>query len=136
VKWIRDQWKGKLILKGIMNAGDGREGRRRPAPTRSWSSNHGGRQLDWRALLDRRAPRRIAGHRRPRGPKLLIDGGITSGQKPDARALALLREVRVSKHDLPLTCIANMSTRSFGTAARNYYRDNNEDAFLMHPGSD
>ena len=36
VEWIRDQWKGKLILKGIMNADDARMPST-PAPTRSWS---------------------------------------------------------------------------------------------------
>src|SRR4029079_16058919 len=45
VKWIRDQWKGKLILKGIMNTRDSEKAVEAGADA-IVVSNHGGRQLD------------------------------------------------------------------------------------------
>jgi L-lactate dehydrogenase (cytochrome) len=85
VKWIRDQWKGKLIVKGIMDVGDAEKAVNAGADA-IVVSNHGGRQLDG-------APSSIAalppiadaiGTR----TEVLIDGGITSGQNL-MRALAL-----------------------------------------------
>ncbi len=85
VKWIRDRWKGKLILKGIMNAGDAEKAVEAGADA-IVVSNHGGRQLDGApssiAVLPRIAD--TVGTR----TEVLIDGGITSGQNL-MRALAL-----------------------------------------------
>jgi len=85
VKWIRDQWKGKLILKGIMNAADAQQAVNAGADA-IVVSNHGGRQLDG-ALSSIAALPRIADAVGTR-TEVLIDGGITTGQNL-ARALAL-----------------------------------------------
>jgi len=45
VKWIKDRWGGKLILKGIIDAGDARLAVQSGADALI-VSNHGGRQLD------------------------------------------------------------------------------------------
>jgi L-lactate dehydrogenase (cytochrome) len=85
VKWIRDQWTGKLIVKGIMDVDDAEKAVNAGADA-VVVSNHGGRQLDGApssiAALPRIAER--VGTR----TEVLIDGGITSGQNL-MRALAL-----------------------------------------------
>ena len=45
MKWIREQWKGKLIVKGIQNVDDAKQAVRAGADA-VVLSNHGGRQLD------------------------------------------------------------------------------------------
>jgi L-lactate dehydrogenase (cytochrome) len=85
VKWIRDQWKGKLILKGIMSADDAEKAVNAGADA-IVVSNHGGRQLDGAPSSIAALPR-IAGAVGNR-TEVLIDGGITSGQNL-MRALAL-----------------------------------------------
>jgi isopentenyl diphosphate isomerase/L-lactate dehydrogenase-like FMN-dependent dehydrogenase len=45
LKWIREQWKGKLIVKGIQNVDDAKQAVRAGADA-VVLSNHGGRQLD------------------------------------------------------------------------------------------
>ncbi|HEU0276475.1 MAG TPA: FMN-dependent L-lactate dehydrogenase LldD [Rhodanobacteraceae bacterium] len=45
VEWVRDEWKGKLILKGILDVDDARQAVRLGADALI-VSNHGGRQLD------------------------------------------------------------------------------------------
>ncbi len=85
VKWVRDQWKGKLILKGILDAEDVE-----PAVASGADalivSNHGGRQLDG-ALSAIRALPAIVEAARGR-IEVHLDSGIRSGQ--DAiKALAL-----------------------------------------------
>jgi len=85
VKLIRDQWKGKLILKGIMDVDDAEKAVNAGADA-IVVSNHGGRQLDGAPSSIAALPR-IAGAVGTR-TEVLIDGGITSGQNL-MRALAL-----------------------------------------------
>jgi L-lactate dehydrogenase (cytochrome) len=85
VKWIKERWGGKLILKGIMDAEDAEIAARSGADA-IIVSNHGGRQLDG-------APSSIAALSpiaRAVGDKIevLMDGGIRSGQDV-IKALAL-----------------------------------------------
>jgi L-lactate dehydrogenase (cytochrome) len=85
VKWIKERWGGKLILKGI----NGRRGRENGAAGAGADaiivSNHGGRQLDG-AVLHRGA----AGVVDAVGDRIEVhlDGGIRSGQDV-LKALAL-----------------------------------------------
>ncbi|MEI6722316.1 MAG: alpha-hydroxy acid oxidase [Betaproteobacteria bacterium] len=85
VKWVKDRWGGKLILKGIMDPEDAEIAARSGADA-IVVSNHGGRQLDG-------APSSIAALPpivRAVGDKIevLMDGGIRSGQDV-IKALAL-----------------------------------------------
>ena len=85
VKWIKERWGGKLILKGIMDAEDAEIAARSGADA-IIVSNHGGRQLDG-------APSSIAALApiaRAVGGKIevLMDGGIRTGQDV-IKALAL-----------------------------------------------
>jgi L-lactate dehydrogenase (cytochrome) len=85
VKWIKERWGGKLILKGIMDAEDAEIAARSGADA-IIVSNHGGRQLDG-------APSSIAALpsiARAVGDKIevLMDGGIRTGQDV-IKALAL-----------------------------------------------
>ena len=85
VKWIKERWGGKLILKGIMDAEDAEIAACSGADALI-VSNHGGRQLDG-------APSSIAALppiARAVGDKIevLMDGGIRSGQDV-IKALAL-----------------------------------------------
>src|SRR5690606_22018867 len=77
VKWVRDQWKGKLIVKGILDAEDVE-----PAVASGADalivSNHGGRQLDG-ALSAIRALPAIVEAARGR-IEVHLDSGIRSGQ--------------------------------------------------------
>jgi isopentenyl diphosphate isomerase/L-lactate dehydrogenase-like FMN-dependent dehydrogenase len=45
LKWIREQWKGKLVVKGIQNVDDAKQAVKAGADA-VVLSNHGGRQLD------------------------------------------------------------------------------------------
>uniref|UniRef100_UPI0023616343 L-lactate dehydrogenase n=1 Tax=Brucella intermedia TaxID=94625 RepID=UPI0023616343 len=45
LEWIRDSWKGKLVIKGVLDPNDARDARRLGADG-IIVSNHGGRQLD------------------------------------------------------------------------------------------
>ena len=45
VQWVREQWKGRLVIKGILDADDAREAAANGADG-IVVSNHGGRQLD------------------------------------------------------------------------------------------
>ena len=85
VKWIKERWGGRLILKGIMDAEDAEIAARSGADA-IIVSNHGGRQLDG-------APSSIAALApiaRAVGDKIevLMDGGIRTGQDV-IKALAL-----------------------------------------------
>ena len=85
VKWVRDQWKGKLILKGILDPEDVE-----PAVASGADalivSNHGGRQLDG-ALSAIRALPAIVDAVRGR-MEVHMDSGVRSGQDV-IKALAL-----------------------------------------------
>lgn len=82
---IRDQWGGKMILKGIMDADDARLAADFGADA-IIVSNHGGRQLDGALSSIRMLPRIVAAV----GDKIEVhmDGGIRSGQDV-LKALAL-----------------------------------------------
>jgi len=85
IEWLREKWQGRLILKGILDAGDAE---------RALSlgcdglvvSNHGGRQLDGVASTASKLPeivRAVDGR-----AEVLVDGGIRGGIDV-YRALAL-----------------------------------------------
>jgi L-lactate dehydrogenase (cytochrome) len=85
LEWIRSQWKGPLIIKGVLDDDDAREAVAAGAEG-IVVSNHGGRQLD-AALSSISVLSKIAD---AVGDKttVLMDGGIRSGQDV-TRALAL-----------------------------------------------
>lgn len=85
VEWIRDQWGGKLIIKGILDVEDAKLATKIGAQA-IVVSNHGGRQLDGAPSSISVLPR-IAD---AVGSELevLFDGGVRSGQDV-LRALAL-----------------------------------------------
>ena len=76
VEWIRDAWKGKIIIKGILDANDARDAQRFGADG-IVVSNHGGRQLEG-ALSTAQALPAIAD---AVGDRLtvLADSGVRSG---------------------------------------------------------
>ena len=85
VKWIKDQWGGKLILKGILDAEDAGMAADSGADA-IIVSNHGGRQLDGALSSIEALPAIVdaVGGR----IEILFDGGIRSGQDV-IKALAL-----------------------------------------------
>ncbi|HEV7620067.1 MAG TPA: alpha-hydroxy acid oxidase [Burkholderiaceae bacterium] len=85
VKWIRQRWGGKLILKGIMDVEDARLAAQSGADAMI-VSNHGGRQLDGAQSAITALPTIIDAV----GDKIEVhmDGGIRSGQDV-IKALAL-----------------------------------------------
>ena len=76
VEWVRSQWEGPLIIKGILDPDDARQAAASGADG-IVVSNHGGRQLDG-ALSSTRALPRIAEAIAGRLP-ILADGGVRSG---------------------------------------------------------
>ena len=82
--WIRSQWKGKLVLKGILGAGDARR-----ACGEGMDgiivSNHGGRQLDGAVAPLRALPAVLEAARET---VVMMDGGIRRGTDV-LKALAL-----------------------------------------------
>jgi L-lactate dehydrogenase (cytochrome) len=76
VEWVRKQWDGPLIVKGILDPDDAKLARDSGADA-IVVSNHGGRQLDG-ALSTARALPRVADAIAGRMP-LLVDGGVRSG---------------------------------------------------------
>ena len=76
LEWIRDEWQGPMIIKGILDAGDARDARTFGADGLV-VSNHGGRQLDG-ALSTARAIQDIADA--VKGDLTLFsDSGVRSG---------------------------------------------------------
>lgn len=77
IEWIKKEWGGKLILKGIMDAEDARHAVNSGADALI-VSNHGGRQLDGAPSSIAALPSIVAAV----GDKIevLVDGGIRSGQ--------------------------------------------------------
>ena len=76
VEWVRQQWKGPLIIKGLLDPDDARQALDSGADG-IVVSNHGGRQLDGAVSTVRALPRlaeAVAG----RVP-VLVDGGVRSG---------------------------------------------------------
>ncbi len=85
VKWIKDRWGGKLIIKGIMDAEDAKLAARSGADALI-VSNHGGRQLDGAPSSIQALPAIVDAV----GSQIEVhmDGGIRSGQDVlKARAL-------------------------------------------------
>jgi L-lactate dehydrogenase (cytochrome) len=76
VAWVREQWKGPLVIKGILDPDDARECLANGADA-VVVSNHGGRQLDGVSSTARALPRvaESIGGRIP----VLVDGGVRSG---------------------------------------------------------
>ncbi|MCF6688769.1 FMN-dependent L-lactate dehydrogenase LldD [Raoultella terrigena] len=76
LEWIRDSWKGKLIIKGILDPEDARNAVRLGADG-IVVSNHGGRQLDGAVPTARALPRIVDAI----GDDLtiLVDSGVRSG---------------------------------------------------------
>ena len=76
IDWLRAQWPGSLLLKGILDEEDAREAVRAGAQGLV-VSNHGGRQLDGVAATAVKLPaivRAVGGQ-----AQVLVDGGIGSG---------------------------------------------------------
>jgi L-lactate dehydrogenase (cytochrome) len=76
VEWVRAQWNGPLIIKGILDPDDARETAQNGADA-IVVSNHGGRQLDG-VLSTARALPPIVEALDGRLP-ILVDGGVRSG---------------------------------------------------------
>lgn len=76
LEWIRDSWKGKLIIKGILDPEDAKNAVRLGADG-IVVSNHGGRQLDGAIPTARALPRVVDAI----GDDLtvLVDSGVRSG---------------------------------------------------------
>ncbi|MDC0994868.1 alpha-hydroxy acid oxidase [Pseudomonadales bacterium] len=77
VQWIKDQWGGKLVLKGIMDADDAELAAKSGADALI-VSNHGGRQLDGAAASLDVLPEIV--DRVGDNIEVWMDGGIRSGQ--------------------------------------------------------
>ncbi len=77
IEWIKKEWGGKLIVKGIMDADDARLAVQSGADALI-VSNHGGRQLDGAPSSIAALPAIVAAV----GDKIevMLDGGIRSGQ--------------------------------------------------------
>lgn len=76
LQWIRDEWKGTLVIKGILDEGDARDALAFGADG-IVVSNHGGRQLDG-ALSTARALPSIADAVKDR-MTVFVDGGVRTG---------------------------------------------------------
>lgn len=76
LQWIRDEWKGNLVIKGILDEDDARDALAFGADG-IVVSNHGGRQLDG-ALSTARALPSIAGAVKGR-MTVFVDGGVRTG---------------------------------------------------------
>jgi L-lactate dehydrogenase (cytochrome) len=76
LRWIRDAWQGKVVVKGVHTADDARKAIEHGADA-VVVSNHGGRQLDGVAATIRVLPEVVAaaGDR----VEVLLDGGIRRG---------------------------------------------------------
>ncbi len=85
IEWLREKWKGRLILKGILDAADAERAMAIGADG-IVVSNHGGRQLDGVASTATKLPEivRVVDDR----IEVLVDGGICGGIDV-YRALAL-----------------------------------------------
>jgi L-lactate dehydrogenase (cytochrome) len=77
IKWIKDRWGGKLILKGILDPEDAERALQVGADAMI-VSNHGGRQLDGALSSIAALPSivRTVGNRM----EIFLDGGVRSGQ--------------------------------------------------------
>ena len=76
IAWVREQWKGPLVIKGILDPQDAREAAANGADG-IVVSNHGGRQLDGVSSTAAALPH-VVDALEGRLP-LLVDGGVRSG---------------------------------------------------------
>jgi L-lactate dehydrogenase (cytochrome) len=76
LRWIRELWKGPLVVKGVQTADDARRAADRGADA-IVVSNHGGRQLDGVAPSMRVLPEVVAAI--DGQIEILVDGGIRRG---------------------------------------------------------
>lgn len=85
IEWVRENWKGPIVIKGLLNAEDARAAADVGANA-VVVSNHGGRQLDCAPSTISVLPRIVdaVGDR----VEVLMDGGIRSGQDI-AKAVAM-----------------------------------------------
>ena len=74
--WIRDNWSGNLIIKGILDSDDAKEAVKLGADA-IVVSNHGGRQLDSAPATATVLPEIVATVNQQ--CKVIVDGGIRSG---------------------------------------------------------
>jgi len=86
VAWVRAQWPGKLVVKGILDGEDARRASELGADA-VVVSNHGGRQLDGAPSTISALPHVVAALD-GRACEVLFDGGVMSGQDV-LKALAL-----------------------------------------------
>lgn len=86
IEWLRSLWRGKLVLKGILDEEDAVLAAQTGADA-IVVSNHGGRQLDG-AMSSIRALERIADKVGGGRMELMMDGGVRTGQDV-LRAVAL-----------------------------------------------
>lgn len=76
IAWLRGQWRGRLLIKGVLDADDARAALQSGADALI-VSNHGGRQLDSAPSTIRALPaivQAVGGQ-----TELLLDGGVRSG---------------------------------------------------------
>jgi L-lactate dehydrogenase (cytochrome) len=79
LKWIRDAWQGKVVVKGVHTADDARRAIDAGADA-VVVSNHGGRQLDGVAATIHVLPEIVAAVNKHDGRvEVLLDGGIRRG---------------------------------------------------------
>jgi L-lactate dehydrogenase (cytochrome) len=76
LKWIRDLWKGRIVVKGVLTADDARRSMDEGAAAIS-VSNHGGRQLDGVPASLRALPEVVEAVQG--SIEVLMDGGIRRG---------------------------------------------------------
>jgi L-lactate dehydrogenase (cytochrome) len=76
IEWVRSRWAGPLVIKGVLDAEDAREARRRGVDG-VVVSNHGGRQLDGVSSSIVALPKIVDAV----GDEMtvLMDGGVRSG---------------------------------------------------------
>ncbi|NPD16624.1 alpha-hydroxy-acid oxidizing protein [Xinfangfangia sp. D13-10-4-6] len=89
VKWLRDRWPGRLVIKGIADPRDA-EIARESGVDGVVLSNHGGRQLDHglSTIAQVAGMRAALGPAQGSGPELFVDSGFRRGSDI-AKALAL-----------------------------------------------
>ncbi|MCT8159422.1 L-lactate dehydrogenase [Pseudoruegeria sp. SHC-113] len=76
IRWLRDQWKGRLVIKGVLNGEDAKAAVEAGADG-VIVSNHGGRQLDGVAASIEALPEVVA--EVGEACEVLMDGGVRSG---------------------------------------------------------
>jgi L-lactate dehydrogenase (cytochrome) len=76
LEWVRAEWKGPLVIKGILDADDAERAKAAGADA-IVVSNHGGRQLDGVMSTAQALP--LVAERIGGGLPVLVDGGVRSG---------------------------------------------------------